>query len=292
MRLVVFLLLLLSFSYGESGVYAQIKNRLLEQGVDAQYLTKLFASEKMEQVNSVTLKHLIEPASVAKNSKRERRSNQNLIKKEELAKLKRHLREHKALYERIEREFGVEKEVIAAILQKETRLGSYPLKHDAVVVFNTILQNYGKGGSKKRQAWLKNLAADGFVDMVVWAYESGIDLSSATIASSYAGAIGIPQFMPFNLKYAKDASGKSVDINTLEGAITACANFLQNNCSYKPYGKLQNLQLAPLKEAYYTKGRLKLDDKKSSALFASLRCYNNSNAYVLGVLEIAQALER
>jgi membrane-bound lytic murein transglycosylase B len=97
-----------------------------------------------------------------------------------------------------ETDYDVSKEVIAAILGIETRFGEPGIeKYRAWDVYNTGYVLY-----PRREAFFK---AE-LIAFLTLCKEEGLDPLS--IKSSYAGAVGVPQFMPSSfLKFAMDGDG-------------------------------------------------------------------------------------
>lgn len=109
-----------------------------------------------------------------------------------------YFQENRAQLTKAEDDYGVSKEVIAAILGIETRFGEPGIeKYRAWDVYNTGYALY-----PRREAFFK---AE-LIAFLALCKEEGLDPLS--IKSSYAGALGVPQFMPSSfLKFAMDGDG-------------------------------------------------------------------------------------
>ncbi len=106
-----------------------------------------------------------------------------------------YLAKHAKSFDRIEREIGVDRYSLLAFWARETALGTYALPHDAIRVLAT--QAYL--GLRKDQFRAELLAALGMLEMGV---------PRARMKSSWAGAVGLTQFMPTEYKpYARDIDG-------------------------------------------------------------------------------------
>jgi lytic murein transglycosylase len=93
-------------------------------------------------------------------------------------------KQHKSTLTRIEREFGVPAEVVLAIWGRETAFGGHKLPHNAIRVLGT--QAYlGRRKEQFRQEFLLALKM----------LEEG-HISLADMRSSWAGAMGLTQFLP------------------------------------------------------------------------------------------------
>ncbi|WP_230798800.1 lytic murein transglycosylase [Seohaeicola saemankumensis] len=103
---------------------------------------------------------------------------------------------HAATLERVARETGVPARIILAIWGRESNFGRAAIPHDAFAVLGT------KGFMSTRAAYFtQELVA------ALQVLERG-KLAAGTMKSSWAGALGQPQFMPSNvLEYAVDGDG-------------------------------------------------------------------------------------
>ncbi len=190
---------------------------------------------------------------------------------------------HKRTFENAQRQYGVGPEIITAILLVETKLGIYLGRSQ---IFNTLSTMAALTNPDPRAVlWKKTppnrrLSREKFEKKAdrrsAWAYEElkaliryadreGFDPLS--LKGSYAGAMGICQFMPSNIiAYARDgnADGK-IDLFDHADAIVSAANYL------KQYGWHPGI-----------------DEKKA---FKVVRQYNHSDPYAKIILKIATLLE-
>jgi membrane-bound lytic murein transglycosylase B len=109
-----------------------------------------------------------------------------------------YIEQNRALLERVETEWAIPKEVITAILGVETRFGEPGVeKYRVWDVLNTAYILY-----PRREAFYR----DELIAFLTLCKEEELDPLS--IRSSYAGAMGVPQFMPSSfLKFAIDDDG-------------------------------------------------------------------------------------
>lgn len=120
-----------------------------------------------------------------------------------------------------QRQYGVDPYVIVAILGVETDYGTYELSHRAMDALYSLAFFY-----PRRAEYFRNeLAA-----LMVYAYKNKIDPYS--LKSSYAGAVGMPQFMPSNIiKFGREFSGDG-RINIFKSgadSIGSIANYLYSH---------------------------------------------------------------
>jgi len=106
--------------------------------------------------------------------------------------------ENRTLLQKVEEEWGVSKEIIAAVLGIETRFGQPGIEPYRVWdVLNTAYLLY-----PRREAFYKGE----LIAFLTLCLEEKLD--PLTIRSSYAGAMGVPQFIPTSfLKFAVDGDG-------------------------------------------------------------------------------------
>lgn len=119
------------------------------------------------------------------------------------------------------RDYGVDPSVIVAILGIETDYGTYALGHRAMDALFTLAFYYPRRADYFKQ----ELEA-----LMVYAYRQKLD--PFNLKSSYAGAVGMPQFMPSNiLKFGKEWSGDG-RVNIFKSgsdSIGSIANYLKSH---------------------------------------------------------------
>lgn len=201
-----------------------------------------------------------------------------------LRKAEKYMKKNRHWLEMAESEYRVEKEIITAILLVETRLGTFTGKASTLNILSSMAAlsdpdvreqlwrslagktamsraEYRKKAARKSQwayseltAFLQYVAREKIPDPVY-------------VPGSYAGAVGIAQFMPSNiltLAVDGDKNGK-VDLFTHADAILSVANYLRHH-GWKP-------------------GLSNAETRK--VLFA----YNHSTYYVDVLMKLSQALE-
>ena len=128
---------------------------------------------------------------------------------------------NRATLQEAEDEYGVPAGIIVAIIGVETRYGRNTGNDRVMDALATLAFNY-----PKRSGYFR----DELEQFLLLAREQGIDPLS--IRGSYAGAMGVPQFMPSSFRnYAVDFDhdGK-IDIwNDIEDAIGSVANYLKQH---------------------------------------------------------------
>lgn len=134
----------------------------------------------------------------------------------------RQLLSHQALFlERAEDLYGVPPEVVVGILGVETRYGRIT---GSFRVLDT-LASLGFQGERRRDFFLKELES-----LLVMGRRGDIDLFKSE--GSFAGALGIPQFMPSSWQawgVDFDQDGRVDLINSMADAMGSVANFLKSH---------------------------------------------------------------
>ncbi|MCU0578740.1 MAG: lytic murein transglycosylase [Desulfobacterota bacterium] len=165
------------------------------------------------------------------------------------------LQTHRSLLRKVEAEYGVGREVLVAILRVETNFGRATGRHP---VFNslltlTLIEN-------RRSAW-----AEGELEqLLLLAREQ--DRDPLAIRGSWAGAFGLPQFIPSSYrKYGADGNRDGrIDLENLADSFASIANYLKAS-GWDPKDPI----------------------KKKEAVYA----YNHCDNYVQAVLAYARAIK-
>ena len=132
----------------------------------------------------------------------------------------RQLKRNKRLFDRIERDYGVQREVIAAIWGTETAFGGYTGKNDVLTSVASLAHDC------RRSEWFRGhlLAALKIVDKG-W-------MKRSQMKGARHGEIGQVQFMPTNyVKYAVDydGNGRRDLVRSRADALASVANYLRRH---------------------------------------------------------------
>ena len=289
--------------------YSDLCEAAVKKGVSYQYANEFLLSFKATKRDERSLK-LFSPKKIAMHAKNEKRANNNLV--QYIPELAAHLRRYAEVYDYAESKYQVNREVVAAILIKETRLGKIRPRHDAFIVFNTLLTELPE--DTRRNKRLIRMAHNNLLSIMAFCYRNGIEPNSCSFESSYAGAVGIPQFMPQNFVHIEGYRTKVGNLSRMEDAIVSTSRFLHYNANFTEL--IQWEQIPPMErveEAWYD-----YDFAHENASFAyegkkkQLNCfscakpeldylreyvkkvmrYNNSSNYAVGVLRLAYDAHR
>jgi len=223
--------------------------------------------------------------------------------------------EHAVTLQHASQQYGVPPEIIVALIGIETGYGRNAGKFRVMDALTTLAFDYPSRAEFFRGE---------LEQFLLLAREQHFDYLA--IKSSYAGALGIPQFMPSSYrKYAVDFNGNGkVDIlNEAEDAIGSVANYLrgygwQNGLPIALRASVQNTDLLPDDKLFRSLADWKnlgvmpeqfdrdlpaatlLDFTVESGKeywlafenFQVIRRYNNSNFYTMTVYQLAEALRQ
>jgi lytic murein transglycosylase len=127
--------------------------------------------------------------------------------------------QHATILAEIERRLGVERHVVLAIWGRETAYGSHKSQHYAI----RVLATQAFTGRRKEMFRIELLQALKMLDEKV--------ISIEAMRSSWAGAMGLTQFMPseyFTLAYDLDGDGRRDIWTSIGDALASAANQLKS----------------------------------------------------------------
>jgi membrane-bound lytic murein transglycosylase B len=259
----------------EDRLFDSLQQRLIKEGFDATYIQQLYGRPEVKaETRGVALFFV----------HRESKVNYGQFTDEAaIKKGKAYMQQHREAMTQTESKFGVDATVITAIALVETRLGTHLGKRS---VLNTLSSMAALEDPQVRDTFWKmirkpqDLTRNKYDKKVRakshWAYKElkallqyaiRDDIDPTLIKGSYAGAVGIAQFMPSNiLVYAADGDGNGrVDLFTHEDAIASIASYL------KRFGWKPGIERQAARKVIYR--------------------YNKSNYYVDTILKIADLLK-
>src|SRR5947207_10321328 len=193
-------------------VRAFIAELVTEAGFDARTLQRLFAQARYQpRIIAAISRPVLAPPKWYEYAPR-------FLEPERIDAGVAFWREHRDVLERARREFGIPPEVIVAIIGVETYYGRYTGRYSVFDALTTLAFDY----PRRPEFFRRELK-----QFLLLAREQGI--SPLAPKGSYAGAIGLPQFMPGSIRaYALDydADGR-VDLDaSAADAIGSVARFL------------------------------------------------------------------
>jgi membrane-bound lytic murein transglycosylase B len=241
-----------------------------------------------------------------------------------IEKGRQEIRNNKQILDRIEKELGVNREIVVSIWGIESRFGEQKGKFGVFTTLNTLFDAY-----PRRSAFFR----DQLVDFLLLCRENKIDILSTT--GSYAGAFGQTQFIPSSYReYALSFDGdekrdvfgsvndvlasianylrrhhwtfdapRYVDIgNELKGQelVNAYNKGMKSRVDWQTVGAIQGITLPPppgnkqltivgLEKSPFLGGGLRYVAGYPN--FQAITAWNNSNRYAMAVCELAEKLK-
>jgi membrane-bound lytic murein transglycosylase B len=258
------------------GPFASVKKRLIADGFDAARIQAIFASPAVAFEETGVSNYFMHNEATL--------NYDQFTRPQPIASAKQYMQAHQTALDAAQASYGVDKEVITAIILVETRLGTYTGNKS---VINTLATLAAMAEPAPRQTIWENLpdterrmSRDNFEKKADqksgWAYRElkayltyteSEGLDPTRIKGSYAGAMGISQFMPSNIAaYGVDGNADGqVDLFVHADAIFSVASYL------KRYGWRPGISREQAFEVVYH--------------------YNHSKYYVNTVLDIADILK-
>jgi len=256
-------------------IYQSLVSRLSQDGFDAGFLSRLFMDSRSEPIPSAL--------SIPLTSREIPEIYEKFLTPEAILLAKKFLQENSTILNEVEMRFSVDKEVVTAILLVESRFGEnigkfrvLPTLASMAVMDSpeNVEANYSvlrvadpemtydrvQGVAKKRASW----AYQELKNFLLIVLRENVD--PLEIRGSYAGAVGMAQFVPSSyLNYAESKNGFERWLTSKEDAVFSIGNYL------KSHGWNKNLPL----------------EKKKRVLWY----YNHSKPYIETVLLIAQKIK-
>lgn len=240
--LVVFLVLQVESVAAEQesmNYFASLEKRLIADGFDEKIIKDLYS-----QPGVIFESRGISTYFVHHESKVD---YDQYSEKSQIKRAKKYIAKHRSAFTQVEKQYGVDREVIAAIILVETQFGKLLGSRS---VLNTLSTMAALSDTKVREMlWIEisntpELTRDVFEEKIArksqWAYRElkaflkhavseGID--PVSVNGSFAGAMGLAQFMPSNIdSLAKDGnSDGKIDLFDDADAIASIAYYLKKH---------------------------------------------------------------
>ncbi len=254
--------------------FESLQKRLISDGFDSAGITELYDRPGVYFEGKGVSRFLVH---------RESRLNYDqFARKKSIKRALKYMENHQAALERTEKEYGVDKEIITAILLVETRLGTFlggpsilnTLSTIAALADPDVRDMFWKNVSKSKgvtreqlEKWVARKSTWAYNELKAFlTYTAQVNMDPTSVSGSYSGAMGIPQFMPSNvIIFARDGDGDGrIDVFNHADAITSIASYL------KHYGWHSGI-----------------DRKKA---YKVIYHYNHSSQYVKTILKVSDLL--
>ena len=237
----VLLLILLSpvAVFGSEHLFGDLSDRLIADGFDPILVKSIYQNPKVKVELEVVAGNLVRSEATLDYGQ--------FLSPYAVNKAARYLKRYGQTLEGAKRSFGVEPEVVVAVLMVETALGTYPGKYLTVNVLSTmaaseegeIRQKVLASLTEEQRSMqspeviakrLTKRATRGYRELkALINYVKNNDIDPFSVQGSSEGAIGIPQFLPSNIAlYGRDGDGDGrIDLFNHHDAIVSVASFLR-----------------------------------------------------------------
>lgn len=256
--------------------FAQLQERLIADGLDANLVQSIYSNSKVSLELEVVAGNLVRSEATL--------NYDQFLSTYSVRKAERYLDRHQSTLKDVEQRFGVPQEVVVAVMMVETALGTYPGKYMTINMLSTMAaskepqvreQILASLTEEQREMQsprviskrLTKRAGRGYRELkALINYVQKNDIDPFTVVGSSEGAIGIPQFLPSNIEYyGRDGDGDGrIDLFNHNDAIASVANFLRAH----HWGRAENAK-----------------QRKKVLLY-----YNRSNYYADTIYTLAQKL--
>ncbi|MDH4205001.1 MAG: lytic murein transglycosylase [Desulfobacteraceae bacterium] len=262
-------------SKNSNNYFESLQKRLIEDGLDKDRITELYKRPEVYFETKGVSRFLVHSeASLNYNQFTSKKSIRNALK---------YMEQHQKILESTEKTYGVDKEIVTAIILVETRLGMLIGGQSVLNSLSTMAaladpdvrdMFWGKVSKPTRltreqfEKWVERKSSWAYKELKAFLnYTAKENMDPAAVSGSYSGAMGIAQFMPTNiLAFAKDGdNNESINIFNHSDAIASIANFL------KHYGWYPGI-----------------DGKKA---YKVIYQYNHSQQYVDTILKVSELLK-
>jgi membrane-bound lytic murein transglycosylase B len=264
-------------SAGAPEHFSSLQARLISDGFKQPVIESLYSRSQISfdrKVISVYFSH------------REAKLNYDqFLSSSSIDKTVKYFSNHEKALKRAEKEYGVKAEVICAIILVETRLGTVMGSRLVINTLSTLAdlhdgetrdrvwrkQLKGKTDRTREQfdAWAARKSAWAYNELKAYIeYTSSQGIDPATVYGSFAGAMGIAQFIPTSVQSFAQDGNKDGQINLYqhEDAIESIASYLKGH-GWRP----------------------SLSRKEA---FDVILTYNNSRYYADTILKVAERVKK
>ena len=141
------------------------------------------------------------------------------------------LAQHRAALTKVEQQYGVPAEMIVSIIGVETNYGGFTGRHKVLDALYTLAFRYPRSGNPERAAYehrREQFFRDELAQLFALGREEKLDIANLT--GSYAGAMGMGQFMPSSYReFAVDGNGDGRRdlFGSLDDVFASIANYFR-----------------------------------------------------------------
>jgi peptidoglycan lytic transglycosylase B len=252
--------------------YDALERQLVKDGFESGHLKKIFKNPSVHFNMGDVSRFFMHSES--------RLNYDQYLSKSNISRAGKYMKKHRVVLDRAEKKFGVDKTAITAIILVETRFGTI-LGNSPV--FNTLATMAALGSTANRKRLWKSMSDSRRIDRKRFESKAGVKskwaytelkaflkytgrekIDPTAIHGSYAGALGVAQFIPSSiLALAIDGNGDGrIDLFNHTDAIYSIANYMKRH-GWKPGISREKAYKVVLKynySKYYANTILKISD--------------------------------
>ena len=220
------------------GFFAALQKRLVADGFDAALIKRLYESNAVFFESRGVSAYFLHNEATLNYKKMTRRSW--------IREARAYMAEHQAVLDQAQKRYGVDPTVITAIILVETKFGRYLGKRSIINTLSTMAalteaepREYLWEQLPKNRRYDRNTYDQKADQKASWAYKELKaflkyaqlhEVDPIAVVGSYAGALGIAQFMPSNiLAFGQDGDQDGrIDLFVDADAIFSIANYLKH----------------------------------------------------------------
>lgn len=219
--------------------YQPLIERLSRDGFDPEFLSKLFKDDRAGLIP--------DRMKISLRTKEKEEWYTQFLSTESILLAQRFLQQNLNQLKKVEKQYGVDKEVIVAILLVESRFGENTGKHRVIPTLASMALMDGADNLQANYISLKEVDPELSLEWVEdrakrrasWAYKElkcfltilrEEQLDPLEVKGSHAGALGMPQFIPSSyLTFAVRKNGFEAWLSNKEEAFLSIGNYLSLN---------------------------------------------------------------
>lgn len=264
-------------AWGAEGVdyFGALEERLIMDGFDADQIRQLYARPEVGfETKGLSLFFRHREATL---------DYDQFSSKKSIHKARLYLAENEPAFSRVEDDYGVDREVITAILLVESRLGKVRGRRSVLNILSSMaaltdpdvkqmlwsqIADFSKLSREDYDKWAARRSDWAYRELKAFiTYAQREQIDPVAVNGSYAGALGYAQFMPTSiLSFARDGNADGrIDLFDHPDAIASIANYLKESGWYPGIDR----------------------EKASKVIFQ----YNRSKYYVNTILKVADLLK-
>ncbi|MDD5773039.1 MAG: lytic murein transglycosylase [bacterium] len=245
----------LSFVFAESNVFETLKQNLIKDGFEPEFIEKIYSqpySEFIPHIITINVKQAVNGANFVQY-------NEDAVAE----KVKSYIAENNEFLSKLYEKYNVPPEIICSILMVESKLGSYMGKYRVINIYSSMAASntdkaiddiYERYQDDAKLTEEQKLSRENIAQRVKkksdWAYSElkiflkfvkDNNIDPFEIKGSFSGAFGLAQFIPSSFaRFAVDGNGDGkIDLYNQYDAMASIANYLKENGWKKDLTKAQ-----------------------------------------------------